>query len=117
MELKDIQVQLFGDVHWPNAAPAGDLTSVPAEGWKASPPGFTRISDEAWSRESRELLQIAANGEGFLPLFDGKTLLGWRAATSFWSAQHGLIEGSSRNSFLVTERELCLPIIQSGEKD
>jgi hypothetical protein len=105
MELKDIQVQLFGDVHWPTDACAGDLTSVPAEGWKASPPGFNRISDEAWSRESRELLQIAGNGGGFLPLFDGKTLAGWRAATSFWSAQNGLIEGSSRNSFLVTEKQ------------
>jgi len=105
VELKDIQVQLFGDVHWPTEAPAGDLTTVPAEGWKASPPGFKRISDEAWSQESRELLRTAGNDGGFHPLFDGKTLAGWRDATSFWSAQNGLIEGFSRNSFLVTEKQ------------
>lgn len=105
VELKDIQVQLFGDVHWPTEAPAGDLTTVPAEGWKASPPSFNRMSDEAWSRESRELLRIAGNDGGFHPLFDGKTLEGWRDATSFWSAQNGLIEGFSRNSFLVTEKQ------------
>jgi 3-keto-disaccharide hydrolase len=105
VELKDIQVQLFGDVHWPTEAPAGDLTTVPAEGWKASPPSFKRMSDEAWSQESRELLGIAGNDGGFHPLFDGKTLEGWRDATSFWSAQNGLIEGFSRNSFLVTEKQ------------
>jgi hypothetical protein len=105
VELKDIQIKLMGEVHWPTGAPSGDLIAVPAEGWKASEPNVSRITDEAWTRETRELLGIAGEGEGFHALFGGKSLEGWRDATTFWSAKEGVIEGWSHNSFLVTEKE------------
>jgi len=114
VELKDIQIQLLGDVRWPADATAGDLTAVPAERWKASPLDLNRISDEAWTRETRELLGIAGNGEGFRTLFDGKSLEGWRDATTFWSAEEGLIKGFSHNSFLVTEKEYANFILKGS---
>ena len=49
--------------------------------------------------------------EGFRPLFDGKTLAGWRGDPELWSVEDGTIVGSTdekriaKNSFLSTEDE------------
>lgn len=46
--------------------------------------------------------------DGFTPLFDGKTLSGWRGDPAFWSVQDGAITGKSdtpiaKNTFLIRE--------------
>ena len=52
---------------------------------------------------------IAAEG-GFKPLFDGKTLAGWKGDPKLWSVEDGAIVGSTENqklkhnSFLATEK-------------
>lgn len=49
--------------------------------------------------------------EGFVPLFDGKTLEGWKGDLSFWRVEDGQIVGGSldkkvpHNQFLRTEKE------------
>ena len=114
IELKDIQVRLLGDVTWPTAAPLGDLRSTPAKGWRASPSEFQRVTDDAWKSDSRELLNLANDGNGFHAFFDGKTLSGWKDANSFWSVKDGSIAGESHNSFLVTEKEYSNFIVKGS---
>lgn len=109
VELKDIRVRLLGDVRWPAAPP-----STPGQGWSASPANFERVSDEAWQRDSRELLRLASDEKGFRPLFDGKSLGGWQDANSFWSVKEGSIEGFSHNSFLVTKNEFSNFILKGS---
>jgi hypothetical protein len=50
----------------------------------------------------------AAAEEGFLPLFDGKTLSGWEGDEELWEAKDGMIVGDSpgikRNEFLATKK-------------
>jgi hypothetical protein len=54
VELKDIQIKVLGDVHWPEEGPVGDQTSGhPAGGWEASAPNFHRVTAEEWSQETR----------------------------------------------------------------
>lgn len=53
---------------------------------------------------------VAADDEGFEPLFDGETLDGWHGNESLWSVQDGAIVGASDgdipdNTFLITDRE------------
>lgn len=53
---------------------------------------------------------IASAGEGFKPLFDGKTLTGWNGDPRLWKVEDGMIVGSTHgvtlkaNSFLSYER-------------
>ncbi len=54
---------------------------------------------------------LTAHGEeGFRPLFDGKTLDGWRGDEELWSVEQGAIVGTTdqkqlkHNSFLATEK-------------
>jgi Domain of Unknown Function (DUF1080) len=50
----------------------------------------------------------AADGEGFVPLFDGKTLDGWEGDQRLWKVEEGAIVGDSvgieHNAFLATKR-------------
>jgi type 1 glutamine amidotransferase len=49
--------------------------------------------------------------EGFTPIFDGKSLAGWKGRSDLWSVADGSIVGSTRpdglkgNTFLVSEKE------------
>lgn len=52
--------------------------------------------------------QAAAEDDGFVELFDGKTLDGWEGDTDYWSVQDGIIVGEitedrplKRNTFLI----------------
>jgi hypothetical protein len=103
IELKDIEIKPLGDVQWPEQGSSDQTGS--AESWKASAPPFRRTSDSEWSQETSDLLAIANSDQGFHPIFDGKTLQGWRDSASFWAAQPGAIVGQARNVFLVTDRE------------
>ena len=52
---------------------------------------------------------IPVKPDGWVPLFDGKTLAGWEGNTAVWRAEDGAIKGGSmsgnpRNEFLVTTR-------------
>src|SRR4051812_43032995 len=51
---------------------------------------------------------VPDDDEGFVPIFDGKTLTGWDGDTTFWRAENGEIIGESTpekvvktNSFLI----------------
>lgn len=52
----------------------------------------------------------AAANDGFVPLFDGKTLSGWSGDPELWSVEDGMIVGSTEsktlkhNSFLATSK-------------
>ena len=106
VELKDIQIKVLGDVHWPEEGPMGDQTAGhSASGWEASAPNFHRVTAEEWSQETRELLKAAGNEEGYRSLYDGKDLNGWRTAATFWTAEGEAIVGEPRNVFLVTDRD------------
>ncbi len=54
------------------------------------------------------VLEVRAE-EGFVPLFDGKSLAGWQGDTALWSVADGAIVGSTdghpinKNSFLSTQ--------------
>lgn len=56
-------------------------------------------------------LSSATAGDGFVALFDGKTLEGWHGDTELWSVVDGAIVGSSEgkklphNSFLATKKK------------
>ncbi len=56
------------------------------------------------------LASAASAAEGFKPLFDGKSLSGWRGDAALWSVEDGAIVGSTdtkqlkHNSFLITEK-------------
>src|SRR5688500_7606139 len=51
-----------------------------------------------------------AGDEGFVPLFDGKTLAGWKGRSELWSVKDGAIVGSTKpdglkfNTFLLHEK-------------
>jgi hypothetical protein len=49
--------------------------------------------------------------EGFVPLFDGKTLSGWEGNMEYWSARDGMIVGKSpgiqHNEFLCTKEQFA----------
>lgn len=52
-------------------------------------------------------LMAADKDEGFVPLFDGKTLKGWKThpeGTGAWKVEDGAIVGSGKASHLFTER-------------
>ena len=106
VELKDIQIKVLGDVHWPEEGAVGDLTTGhSASGWEASAPKFRRVTDEEWSQETRELLKAAGTEEGYRSLYNGKDLEGWHTAATFWTAEGDAIVGEPRNVFLVTDKE------------
>src|SRR5579864_412736 len=46
--------------------------------------------------------------EGFVPLFDGKTLAGWEGDMQLWKVEDGLVVGDSagikQNEFLATKK-------------
>jgi len=88
IEFKSIEIKMLGDVR--------------------------RKSNEAWTRETKELLTLSEASSGFQPLFDRETLNGWRDATHFWSAKDGLIVGQPHNSFLVTEKEYANFILRAS---
>jgi hypothetical protein len=52
----------------------------------------------------------ALGGEGFVPLFDGKSLDGWSGDPELWTVENGMIVGSTEskplkhNSFLATSK-------------
>ncbi len=52
--------------------------------------------------------QAAEFEDGFIPLFDGKTLAGWEGNEDLWKAENGMIVGDSpginRNEFLATKK-------------
>jgi type 1 glutamine amidotransferase len=56
------------------------------------------------------LLSDKEKQEGFIPLFDGKTLDGWRCDPGFWKAKNGIIigdsnpKGAEKHSFAITEK-------------
>jgi len=106
VEIQDLQVKVLGEVTWPEEAPLGNLTEGhSAEGWKASPPDFHRVTDEEWSEETRQLLNEASHDEGYRSLYDGKDLQGWHTAATFWTSEDGTILGEPRNVFLVTDKD------------
>src|SRR5207249_44524 len=49
------------------------------------------------------------DNEGFIPLFDGKTLAGWEGNLDYWKVRDGMIVGDSpgikHNEFLCTKAE------------
>lgn len=55
-------------------------------------------------------VRTAVAQDGFQPLFDGKTLAGWKGDTALWSVEDGMIVGLTKtkklppNSFLATEK-------------
>ena len=49
----------------------------------------------------------AAAEEGFKPLFDGKTLNGWRGDPQLWSVEDGMIAGSTEAKKLTHNCFLC----------
>ena len=60
-------------------------------------------------RESRAFEQEKAQAEeGFIPLFDGKTLAGWEGDAKLWKVEDGMIVGDSpgikQNEFLATKK-------------
>ncbi len=58
MELKDIQIKVLGDVHWPEEGPMGEQTAGnSASGWEASAPNFHRVTADEWSQETRGTAQ------------------------------------------------------------
>lgn len=54
-----------------------------------------------------------ADDDGFMPLFDGKTLTGWEGDSTYWHVEHGSIVGVvtpatllERNSFLIWQGDM-----------
>jgi hypothetical protein len=104
VELKDLQIEVLGDIQWSDEGTVKDGSSGSKESWKASVSAFQRSTDAEWDQETHDLLVIAGKDEGFRPIFDGSTLKGWSDSASFWEVQKGVIEGRPRNEFLVTDR-------------
>ncbi|MCC9607150.1 DUF1080 domain-containing protein [Blastopirellula sp. JC732] len=57
------------------------------------------------------MISVAAAEEGFKPIFDGKTLNGWRGKEQFWSVKDGTITGQTTsenptkgNTFLIWDQ-------------
>jgi hypothetical protein len=72
---------------------------------------WAAASGTGWhsSGESRaDEREAAAVEEGFVPLFDGKTLAGWEGDAKLWKVEDGLIVGDSpgiqQNEFLATKK-------------
>ncbi len=104
-QFKDLQLRPLGEVHWPMSPAAGDLKDQPADAWKADRPRFQRLTEEAWTRETKQLLETARDPKGFRPLFPAGAPNQWRESNSFWSVKDGVISGASHNNFLVTEKD------------
>lgn len=60
-----------------------------------------------WESRAGEMA-LAPAEEGFVPLFDGKTLAGWEGDTNLWKVENDMIVGDSpgikQNEFLATEK-------------
>jgi hypothetical protein len=69
--------------------------------------GFAGGSHRAGHAFAEDAKPVAAE-EGFVPLFDGKTLAGWEGDEELWEAENGMIVGDSpgikRNEFLATKK-------------
>ena len=102
---KDLQLRPLGKVRWSTSPAAGDLNGQPADGWEADRPPFERLPEEAWTRETTRLLEMARHSKGFRPLFEPGVRNQWRESNSFWSVKDGAISGASNNNFLVTEKD------------
>lgn len=50
---------------------------------------------------------VAGAEEGFRPLFDGKTLTGWRGDPELWSVENGTIVGTTDNKTIKHNSFLC----------
>lgn len=61
----------------------------------------------SWESRANERA-LAPAEEGFVPLFDGKTLAGWEGDTKLWKVEDEMIVGDSpgikQNEFLATEK-------------
>ncbi len=104
-EIRNIQVQVLGTVEWPSTPPAGDLGDLPADGWTAQDAPFERISEQAWTLETEQLLDEARKSQGFRALFQEADPEQWQESRSFWSVENGVIRGESYNNFLVTKQD------------
>lgn len=104
-QLRNLEIRLLGEVHWPTRPPAGDLNGQPANTWKAEEPAFARITEEAWAHETNQLLRHARESREFRRLFDEGASNQWQESKSFWSVKDGVIRGQSHNSFLVTTED------------
>ena len=104
-QFKDLQLRPLGKVHWPTSPAAGDLKGQPADEWKADRAAFQRLAEEAWTLETKQLLEMARHSKGFRPLFEAGAPNAWRESNSFWSVKDGVISGASHNNFLVTEKD------------
>jgi len=70
------------------------------------------VQREATAARKRVLEAIKTSSGAFTPLFDGKTLKGWKGRKSLWKVEDGAICGQStadfklkHNDFLYTEKE------------
>lgn len=58
-----------------------------------------------------EAVEAAANEEGFIDIFNGKDLTGWRGRQDLWKVEEGAITGDAKedpgyNTFLIYDEEL-----------
>ena len=51
---------------------------------------------------------LAADDEGFVPIFDGKTLTNWDGDPTFWSATDGCIRGESTKEKPCRRNTFCI---------
>jgi len=77
------------------ATPAG---ATPGQAGAATPPGrgAGQPAGQAQGRGGGLFPQTEPDdAEGFVPLFDGKTLSGWDGDPTFWRAENGVIVGET----------------------
>jgi formylglycine-generating enzyme required for sulfatase activity/uncharacterized membrane protein len=57
-----------------------------------------------WLPTAADLFRQPANADGFVPLFNGKDLAGWKPIPGLnWKVEDGVIKGGGPDAFLITE--------------
>lgn len=88
------------------------LSCAGSETAAAALPTSAVVCQDQESKEADQEQEADQEDEGFVSLFDGKTLAGWRGLKDFWSIEDGAITGQTTaekpltgNTFLIWEKD------------